>query len=149
MAGRGLVRQDKMPNRHKRTADFIKKDGEGKDGKGKSLVLYNLAGCRAGQFRDVKQHSRPGTTLRILLCLTGGKISFFLPSLLAISWKDVILMPFSISGAIAQLVEHYVRNVGVVGSNPICSTSFTKHRPDGNYRQACFVSALTPLNTRG
>ena len=25
-------------------------------------------------------------------------------------------------GAVAQLVEHYVRNVGVEGSNPFCST---------------------------
>ena len=25
-------------------------------------------------------------------------------------------------GAVAQLEEHHVRNVGVVGSNPICST---------------------------
>ncbi len=30
---------------------------------------------------------------------------------------------FSVSsGAVAQLEEHHVRNVGVVGSNPICST---------------------------
>ena len=27
------------------------------------------------------------------------------------------------SGAVAQLGEHHVRNVGVVGSNPICSTN--------------------------
>ena len=27
-----------------------------------------------------------------------------------------------IFGAVAQLGEHHVRNVGVVGSNPICST---------------------------
>ena len=27
-------------------------------------------------------------------------------------------------GVIAQLVEHYVRNVGVAGSNPTNSTSF-------------------------
>ena len=27
-------------------------------------------------------------------------------------------------GAVAQLVEHYVRNVGVEGSNPFCSTIF-------------------------
>jgi hypothetical protein len=28
-----------------------------------------------------------------------------------------------LSGAVAQLEEHHVRNVGVVGSNPICSTT--------------------------
>lgn len=27
-------------------------------------------------------------------------------------------------GAVAQLEEHHVRNVGAVGSNPICSTTF-------------------------
>ena len=27
-------------------------------------------------------------------------------------------------GAVAQLGEHHVRNVGVVGSNPICSTMY-------------------------
>ena len=29
-------------------------------------------------------------------------------------------------GAVAQLGEHHVRNVGVVGSNPICSTNSEK-----------------------
>src|ERR1700682_6112730 len=29
---------------------------------------------------------------------------------------------FSLGGAVAQLGEHYVRNVGVEGSNPFCST---------------------------
>ena len=28
-------------------------------------------------------------------------------------------------GAVAQLGEHYVRNVGVEGSNPFCSTIFS------------------------
>ena len=28
-------------------------------------------------------------------------------------------------GAVAQLVEHYVRNVGVEGSNPFCSTKLS------------------------
>ncbi len=30
----------------------------------------------------------------------------------------------SFGGAVAQLGEHHVRNVGAVGSNPICSTTF-------------------------
>ena len=31
-------------------------------------------------------------------------------------------------GAVAQLVEHYVRNVGVEGSNPFCSTKLPVSR---------------------
>jgi hypothetical protein len=31
------------------------------------------------------------------------------------------------SAAIAQLVEHVIRNDGVTGSNPVCGTSKTKH----------------------
>ena len=37
-------------------------------------------------------------------------------------------------GAVAQLVEHYVRNVGVEGSNPFCSTklcTFPENLPVG------------------
>jgi hypothetical protein len=36
------------------------------------------------------------------------------------------------SGAVAQLGEHHVRNVGVEGSNPFCSTKFfPRHLPRG------------------
>ena len=34
----------------------------------------------------------------------------------------------SANGAVAQLVEHHVRNVGVGGSNPLCSILFIINR---------------------
>ena len=33
------------------------------------------------------------------------------------------------SAAIAQLVEHVIRNDGVTGSNPVCGTSFLNLKP--------------------
>ena len=47
------------------------------------------------------------------------------------SGKRVPSPPSLVAGAVAQLVEHYVRNVGVEGSNPFCSTRFQDRFPLG------------------
>ena len=47
-------------------------------------------------------------------------------------------------GAVAQLVEHYVRNVGVVSSNLIRSTSFSD---GGDFILPCSRPDESPENT--
>lgn len=44
------------------------------------------------------------------------------------SWAQWLLVSGAVFGGVAQLVEHYVRNVGVVGSSPITSTKIPPSR---------------------
>jgi hypothetical protein len=44
----------------------------------------------------------------------------------ALAEKALFLKRFQLDAAIAQLVEHVIRNDGVTGSNPVCGTSSFK-----------------------
>ncbi len=44
--------------------------------------------------------------------------------------------PFPTGGGLAQLGEHYVRNVGVAGSTPVPSTKFVGHEFTAISRQS-------------
>ncbi len=46
----------------------------------------------------------------------------------------VSLITIRLSGGLAQLGEHYVRNVGVGGSIPLPSTSLHRSKQDANHR---------------
>jgi hypothetical protein len=57
------------------------------------------------------------------------------------------------SAAIAQLVEHVIRNDGVTGSNPVCGTSFLNLKPVRNLtkripcgpKSGCVISLTYPF----
>ena len=53
--------------------------------------------------------------------------------------------PVPTRGGLAQLGEHYVRNVGVAGSTPVPSTKLHFVRADASLAPALFIAA--PVNT--